>query len=151
MTSPRSPAARLYRVLGGEHAAPGLAEEVVGIGDAQLLEQSVEFVEEELDGPEVGALVGQMGGQSGAELVVVHHLAALFGDARDAERVVVTGAWSAVQDDQGRPAGLAGDPVPGRMAVEVDGAGVIRFGNRHARASQTGRMRTGQWRKWKRK
>lgn len=58
-------------MFGGEHAAPGVAEEVV-LSDPQFLEQVVEFGEEELDGPEIGVaiLFWEVGCIAAAELIV---------------------------------------------------------------------------------
>ncbi len=64
------------RMFGAQHAAPGLPDEVVAPGDAEMGQEVVEFGEEEVDGPEAGAAVAQVGRAAVAELVVVHDGAA---------------------------------------------------------------------------
>ena len=59
-------------MAGAEHAAPGVAQQVVVILDAEVGEEVVELVQEQLLGPEGGVahFLGEMGGAAGAELVV---------------------------------------------------------------------------------
>jgi hypothetical protein len=71
-------------VLGGKHAAPGLPQQVVVVLDPQRRQQVVQLGEEQLDGPELRALLGQVGGPAVAELVVVDHRATgLLGQVGD--------------------------------------------------------------------
>ena len=88
--------------------------------DAEMIQQAVELVEEELDGPEVDALVLEMRGLAAAELVVMHHGAALVRDQLHAVGVIVGCARAAMQDDQGLLPRLeiAGDAIPGLVAAE---------------------------------
>jgi hypothetical protein len=89
-------------VLGGEHPAPGLPEQVVAVRDAERFEQVVQLVHEEVDGPEVGALVGQVRRAPRSQLVVVDNGPTLVGQGGDSHDVVVGAARSPVGDDQGR-------------------------------------------------
>ena len=56
--------------LGAEDAAPGVACEVEGVLDAEVLDHVLELVDEELDGPERRRLIGEMRRASVSELVV---------------------------------------------------------------------------------
>jgi hypothetical protein len=59
-------------MAGSQHAAPGLAQEVVVIVDAEVGEQVVELGEEERDGPElaVALFFWEVRGFAAPELVV---------------------------------------------------------------------------------
>ena len=46
------------RVLLAEEAAPGLAEDVVAVGDPERVDEVVQLADEQVDRPEVGAAVG---------------------------------------------------------------------------------------------
>jgi hypothetical protein len=49
-------------VLLGQHAAPGLAEHVVAVADAEVADEVVQFAREQDDGVEVGTPVREVGG-----------------------------------------------------------------------------------------
>ena len=113
-----------HGVFGAEHAAPGLAEQVVAAGDAEMGKQGIEFGEEQIHRPERRIGVGQMGGAAAAELVVMDDGAFGGGEAGEAQSVVMQRARPAMQHDQRRQGGIAaaGDPEPGCMAAEGQGA-----------------------------
>jgi hypothetical protein len=75
-----------------QHAAPGLADEVVAVGDAEMREQAVELTQKEIDRPEFGALVAQMGGASVPELIVVDDSATGRGEILEGVDIVVRAA-----------------------------------------------------------
>ena len=112
-------------MFGAEHAAPRLSEQVVATGDAETLEEILEFVEKEIDGPEVRAFVAQVRGLAVAELVVVNDRASGVRDVGDGEQVVVRAAGPAVHRDEWceRRGEVAGDAVPGVPRAEGDGGG----------------------------
>lgn len=58
-------------MFGREDAAPRLAEQGITLGYANVSEQRIEFAQKEIDGPEVAALVRQMGRFAVADLIVV--------------------------------------------------------------------------------
>lgn len=85
---------------GGEHAAPAMAKDVVVILHAEMLEEVVEFVKEELRRPEisVAVLLGDMRAQSVAKLVVEYDgYAVQGGDVGKGEQVVVRCAGAACE------------------------------------------------------
>ena len=121
------------REAGAQHAAPGVAEQVVG-GDAEVGEQVGQLGHEERFRPEgaVAHLFRQVRRAPAAELVVEDGRdAVLRREVGDGEQVVVADAWPAVEEYQ-RPGGgrevaedlvecLAG--LPGGRDVEVHLAG----------------------------
>jgi hypothetical protein len=111
-----------HGVFRGQHAAPGLTDEVIAVGDAEMLEQAVEFAQEEIDRPEIGALVAQMGGASVSQLVVVDDSATGGSEALEGVDVIVGAAGAAMQHHQRRLAAseVAGHPVPGAAERALD-------------------------------
>ncbi len=113
-------------MLHPEHATPRLAEHVVAIGDADVIEQHRELAHEQLHGPEVDRRVAQMLRAAGAELVVEHAgTPGPLSQRRDRLDIVVGAAGTAVQDYQRCwlvVAELADDAVPGRAGVPIDRA-----------------------------
>ena len=90
-------------MAGSKHPAPGLAEEVVVVLDVEFLEEVVELVEEQLDGPEIAVthLVGEVGGVAAAELVVHNYGGAVKGcDVLEGEHVGVRDAGTAMEDPE---------------------------------------------------
>src|ERR1039458_10192014 len=101
-------------MLGSQHAAPRLTKQVITIVDAQGGEQVLHFVQEEVDGPEVTTLFGQVRRTASPQLVVVHHRSALLGQLGQRQHVVVRAAGSSVGDQQrhfGRRE-IASDAIP---------------------------------------
>ena len=88
-------AIRSYYV-GAQHAAPRLSEDVIARRDSEVTQEVVEFVQEKLNRPEIGALVGQVGRLTVAQLVVVDNGAALLGDVLEGINIVVGAAGPAV-------------------------------------------------------
>ena len=87
-------------MLGAEHAAPGLAEKGISLLDPRRPQQRIEFIEEQVDGPEVRALFWQPGGVAIAELIIVDHGPAIErGDILEGIDIVVRAAWPAMRDD----------------------------------------------------
>src|ERR1044071_4246087 len=108
-------------MLRDQHAAPGLADDMIGAGDPEHLQQVRELVEEQLDGPEIDALVGQVGRAAAAQLVVVDDGASALREPFEPLRIVVPTAGTAMQDDDRPlcPVEAPGDPVPGAMAAKI--------------------------------
>ena len=114
-------------MLLGEEAAPRLAEHVVPVGDAEVVDEGGQLADEEVDGPEVGAAVRMMCGPSVAQLVVEDDGAATVlrvGEVGQRREVVVGGTGSAVQHDERRRAVRTGRQiavhlVPGPVPVEL--------------------------------
>jgi hypothetical protein len=123
------------RDLGAQHAAPGLAEQVILV-DAQCFADRVELLDEQGGCPEVGGRIGQMGAVAATDLVVVDDGAAGFvGEFGEVANVVVRHARSAVQDEKGQGAGAGivggGDLDPGFVAAERDHLGGTGHGVQH--------------------
>src|SRR3954453_23961173 len=119
-------------MLGAEHPAPGLSDQVVLVLGPEAAEKVVELLEEQVDGPEVGALVGQVRGLAGTKLVVVDDRPALLREPRHPQRVVVCGAGPSVEDHDRWPGPeLPGDAVPRPPVVEVDVSGSRGVRDRH--------------------
>src|SRR3954447_12097288 len=119
-------------MLGAEHPAPGLSDQVVLVLGPEAAEKVVELLEEQVDGPEVGALVRQVRGLAAPELVVGAHRPALLREPRHSERVVVCGAGPSVEDhDRWSGPELPGDAVPRPPVVEVEVSGARGVGDRH--------------------
>src|SRR5438477_7027084 len=89
------------RVLLAEEAAPGLAEDVVTVGDPERVDEVVKLANEQVDRPEVGAAVRVVRAPTVAELVVMDDRPAA-GEVGEREEVVVGRAWPAVKDDERR-------------------------------------------------
>jgi hypothetical protein len=88
------------RDLRAQHAAPGLAQQVVFV-DAERAAHRVELVDEQVRRPEVGGSVGQVGAGAAADLVVVDDLPPGFlGQFGDVTHVVVCHSRAAMQDDK---------------------------------------------------
>ena len=80
-------------------------------------QQRIELIEEQVDGPEVRALVRQPGGVAIAELVVVDHGPAIErGDILEGIDIVMRAAWPAMRDDQRQ---LAANPALPVMRYQV--------------------------------
>ena len=92
-------------MLGREHAAPALAEQVIAAGDAEMREQVVEFIDEQLHLPEFLPRVAQVRRTADAQLVVVDDGPAGVGESGETVEVVVRRARSAMQRHQRRLAG----------------------------------------------
>jgi hypothetical protein len=94
----------------------------VVIGDVERRDEVVQLADEQLDGPEVSAPLGQVRAAAVAELVVVDNGPAAGGQVGQGQQVVVCGAGTAVQDDQRRCVAvrLARDPVPGLVRLAAD-------------------------------
>ncbi len=113
-------------MLHREHAAPGLAEDVVAVVDSQLMHQGPELPREQLDGPEAGGGMREMLRAPAADLVIEH--ARSPADPRefaDRLQVVVRRPRTAVEDhERGRPAGVQSSlqAKPGPMPVPLDEA-----------------------------
>jgi len=124
------------RILLGEEAAPGLAEDVVAPGDPERVDEVVQLADEEIHRPELGAAVGVVGAAPVPYLVVVDDRPAV-GEVDEREEVVVRRAGAAVEGDERRRrrrvAGpqLAGNAVPGLRLAEGDRA----LAHLHARDS----------------
>ena len=99
------------RVLLAEEPAPGLAEDVVAVGDPERVDEVVQLADEQVDRPEVGAAVRVVRAAAVAELVVVDDGPAV-GEIGEREEVVVGRAWPAVKDDERR--GRRGRRAAGR-------------------------------------
>ena len=120
------------RVLLAQEPAPGLAEDVVAVGDPERADEVVQLPDEQVDRPEVGAAVGVVGAAAVAELVVVDDGPAV-GEIGEREEVVVGRAWTAVKNDERcgrrRVAGpqLPRHAVPGLrvLAGEREGHGAL--------------------------
>src|SRR5205823_2416380 len=99
-----------------EAAAPRLAEHVVSVGDAQLVDERAQLAHEQVDGPELGSPIGQVGAAAIAELVVEHDDAAVdvvqCGEVRE---VAVGPTGASVQHHQWRRRSR----VNGRYAVHA--------------------------------
>ena len=95
------------RMFGSKHAAPRLAEIGIAVLDAEMIEKRVEFVEKQIDGPEVLAFFRKAGGIAVAELVIVNDRTAIdFGDALEAVDIVMGAAGTAMGDDQRQLSGI---------------------------------------------
>src|ERR1039457_7048854 len=101
-------------MLGSQHAAPRLTKQVITIVDAQGGEQVLHFVQEEVDGPEVTTLFGQVRRTASAQLVVVHHRSSVLGQLGEGQHVVVRAARPSVGHQQGNfgRRKIAGDAIP---------------------------------------
>ncbi len=91
-------------MTGRQHAAPGLAQQVVVVLDLQLLEQVIQLVEEELHGPEVAVvqLLGEVGRVAAAHLVVHDHRCAVqLRDVLQGQYVGVGDTGPAMEDHEG--------------------------------------------------
>ena len=108
------------RVLGGKHAAPGLAQKEVLIRDAVRVEQIVELIQEEVDRPEVRPLVGQQCRSTSTNLVVVDDRSSRAGDLGETDEIVVRATWPTVRDNERRHLAIeiASDAKP-RLVVTV--------------------------------
>ena len=122
-------------MLGAQHAAPRLAEQMIVVRDAELLEEILELVEKEVDGPEVGALVSQMRRPSVAELVVVNDRPSGARDVGDGQQIVVRAARAAVRRHERRASGreIARDAIPGFPPAKIDSAFCRRLEKRRRR------------------
>jgi hypothetical protein len=118
-------------MLGAQHSTPRLAKEVIPVGDAELIEEILELVEKEVDGPEVGAFVSQMRRASVAELIVVDDRTSRAGDVGHRQQIVVCSARSAVGGDERGDARreVASHSVPCFPFTEIDGAVGCRLEN----------------------
>src|SRR4030095_13148972 len=104
-----------------EHAAPGLPEHMIRGGDAEMLDEIVELVDEQLHGPEIGALVAQMRRKAAAQLIIMDDRADTLCQALEAIEIVVRRAGTAMERHNGQLAAveLARDAIPGLVAPEV--------------------------------
>ncbi|CAH2399952.1 conserved hypothetical protein [Mesorhizobium ventifaucium] len=120
-------------MFGRENAAPGLAEQGVALGNANVSEQRIEFAQKEIDGPEVAALVGQMGRFAVADLIVVDDRPPGIGKLLERIDIVVGATRPAVSDDQWQLARfeISDHAVPGAVAPVV----AESFGGRMCRHS----------------
>src|SRR4051794_8556491 len=111
-------------MLSGEHAAPGLTEEMIGVANSELVEKILELIEEKTDGPEVGAAVAQMRRVTVAELIVMNDRATGAREVCHRQQVVVRSAWSSVRHDERRTRRIevTGNAVPGLPFTEVQPA-----------------------------
>ena len=120
------------RVLLRQETAPGLAEDVMAVGDPERVDEAVQFSNEQVDGPEVGAAIRIVSAAAVAELVVVDD-GPRAGEVREGEQVVVRRAGAAVEhDERRRSVGGAGSQiarhaVPGlpALAFEREGHGAF--------------------------
>ena len=101
-------------MLRSEHAAPRLSEQVVTVNDAEGVEKVVQLLQEQVDGPEVAAPLGQVRRSPPAQLVVVDHGSTIVGQGGQREQVVMRATRSAVDHDERGPAQgeITGDAVP---------------------------------------
>jgi len=108
------------RVFAAEHAAPGLPENRVVLADLQVVQQVVQFVEEQADSPEGRGFVGQVRGAAVAQLVVVDDGVTTGGDVLEGIDVIMGAAGTAVDDHQRCTARgqVAGDAIPGLIGAE---------------------------------
>ena len=116
-------------MLGAEHASPGLAKQGVAPLDPERTQQRIEFVQEQIDSPEVRSLFRQPRRIAISELVVVYHGPAIESrDVLEGVDIVVAAAWSPMGDNQGEPRRIqvAGDAVPSAVAAKRDMA-FLRF------------------------
>ena len=116
-------------VFGGEHAAPGVAEEVVA-GDAEGADKVGELGGEEGGVPEgcVAFTGGEARGADAADLVVHEDGdAVVVGEEGEREEVVMDGAGAAVEADEGGDAG--GEVAPEGVVgfAEVAGRGDLKW------------------------
>jgi hypothetical protein len=88
-----------------EEPAPGLAEDVVAVGDPERADEVVQLSDEQVDRPEVCAAVGVVRAAAVAELVVVDDGPAV-GEIGEREEVVVGRARTTVQNDERSCSGL---------------------------------------------
>ncbi|SIT58561.1 hypothetical protein BQ8794_50663 [Mesorhizobium prunaredense] len=104
-----------------EYAAPGLAEQGVAVANANVSEQRIEFAQKEIDGPEVAALVGQMGRFAVADLIVVDDRPPGIGKLLERIDIVVGATRPAVSDDQWQLARfeISDHAVPGAVAPVI--------------------------------
>ncbi len=90
-------------VASTKQTAPGLPDDIVVILDPKVLEQVVEFGEEERDGPEgpISHLLWEVSGLADPELIV-HDYGDGVRDCQEAHRadVVVGCSWSAMETDK---------------------------------------------------
>ena len=63
-------------------------------------EQIVEFVQEQVNLPEVGTFVAQMGGAADAELIIVDNGAATIRKIGIAKQIIVCRSWSAMNNEK---------------------------------------------------
>src|SRR5262245_9044576 len=107
-------------MLRSQYATPRLSEHVVAMVDAEMAGQVRELVQEQLDGPEVRALIAQKRGAPISELIVVHNGAASDCDTLQGINIVMGAAGPTVKDDQRRlgSSQVSGDPVPGGVATK---------------------------------
>ena len=86
-----------------------------------MVDQIIQLIDEKLDGPEIGALVGQQGGVSASQLIVVDDGAALAGKKLVGIDIIVGGARAAMKDQNWRFFGVevAGNTIPGFVFAEL--------------------------------
>ena len=91
-----------HAIFGAQHAAPALAQDMELRPLAQVINKVVQFIDEKLRRPEIRALVGQQGGISAAQLVVVDDGTALQAQQLVGIEIVMGRAGAAMQDKHGR-------------------------------------------------
>ena len=111
-------------MFGRQHAAPGLAQQVVAPRNPEMRQDRIELAEEQGHRPDVGRRVGQMGREPAADLVVVNDGSALGGERLEAVDVIMRGSGAAVQDHQRRSPAIdrTRDAIPGLVIPHPDSA-----------------------------